>query len=70
MLKLQFCAIPCADQMLCKTGEVIEDGSNRIFVNTVNDDGTDIADLMSCFTRKQVNNPKFPVLSAEVENLY
>lgn len=56
--------------MLRKTGEVIEDGSNRIFVNTVNDDGTDIADLMSCFTRKQVNDPKFPVLSAEVENLY
>ena len=24
---------------------------------------------MSCFTRKRVNNPKFPVFSAEVENL-
>ena len=30
---------------------------------------TDIADLMSCFTRKRVNNPKFPMFSAEVENL-
>ena len=57
------------DQVLRETGEVIEDGSKRIFVNTVNDDGSDIADLMSCFTRKQVNNPKFPVFSAEVEDL-
>ena len=57
------------DQVLRETGEVIEDGSKRIFVNTVNDDGTDIADLMSCFTRKQVNNPKFPLFSAEVEDL-
>ena len=56
-------------QVLRETGEVIEDGSKRIFVNTVNDDGTDIADLMSCFTRKQVNNPKFPVFSAEVKDL-
>ena len=24
---------------------------------------------MSCFTRKQANNPKFPVFSAEVEDL-
>ena len=57
------------DQVLRETGEVIDDGSKRIFVNTVNDDGSDIADLMSCFTRKQVNNPKFPVFSAEVEDL-
>ena len=57
------------DQVLRETGEVIDDGTQKIFVNTVNDDGTDIADLMSCFTRKRVNNPKFPVFSAEVENL-
>ena len=57
------------DQVLRETGEVIEDGTQKIFVNTVNDDGTDIADLMSCFTRKRVNNPKFPAFSAEVENL-
>ena len=57
------------DQVLRETGEVVKDGSQKIFVNTVNDDGTDIADLMSCFTRKQVNNPKFPVLSDEVQEL-
>ena len=38
-------------------------------MNTVVDDGTDIADLMSCFTKKMVNNPKFPELSAEVQRL-
>ena len=57
------------DKVLRETGVVIEDGEKAIFVNTVNDDGTDIADLMSCFTRKQVNNPKFPVLSDEVQGL-
>ena len=34
-----------------------------------NDDGSDTADLMSCFTKKQVNNPKFPNLSSEVSRL-
>lgn len=32
-------------------------------------DGTDIADLMSCFTKKKVNNPKFPLFSSEVQRL-
>ena len=33
------------------------------------DDGSDIAALMSCFLRKEVNNPKFPKLSNEVTRL-
>lgn len=33
------------------------------------DDGTDIADLMSCFTKKEIKNPKFPALSSEVKRL-
>ncbi len=57
------------DKVLRETGKVIDDGLQEIFVNTVNDDGSDIADLMSCFTRKQVNNPKFPVFSASVDEL-
>ena len=40
-----------------------------LFVNTQIDDGTDIAELMSCFKQKNVNNPKFPETSAEVARL-
>ena len=32
-------------------------------------DGTDIAELMSCFTKKEIKNAKFPVLSSEVRRL-
>lgn len=57
------------DKVLRETGKVVDDGLHEIFVNTVIDDGTDIADLMSCFTKKEVNNPKFPALSSEVKRL-
>ena len=33
------------------------------------DDGSDIADLMSCFEKKKVNNKKFPKFSQRVANL-
>ena len=52
-----------------ETGEVIDDGLYEIFVNTTIDDGSDIADLMSCFTKKEVKNPKFPALSKRVTEL-
>ena len=42
---------------------------SEIFVNTVIDDGSDISALMSCFLRKEVNNPRFPKLSNEVTRL-
>ena len=58
-----------ADKVLRETGEVINDGQWELFVNTVVDDGTDIADLMSCFTKKRVENAKFPVLSESVKEL-
>lgn len=41
----------------------------KLFVNTVCNDGTDIADLISCFTKKVVNNPKFPVLIKRMREL-
>lgn len=52
-----------------ETGEQVDDGLHRIFVNTIYNDGSDIADLMSCFTQKQVNNPKFPVLTRRMNEL-
>lgn len=57
------------EKVLRETGEFIDDGLHEIFVNTVIDDGTDIAELMSCFTKKEVKNPKFPALSSEVKRL-
>ena len=57
------------DKVIRETGEVIDDGLYEIFVNTTIDDGSDIADLMSCFTKKEVKNPKFPVLSKRVTEL-
>lgn len=57
------------DKVLRETGTVVDDGLHEIFVNTVIDDGTDIADLMACFVKKEVKHPKFPALSAEVSRL-
>jgi len=57
------------EKILRETGDVIDDGSHEIFVNTVIDDGTDVADLMACFTKKEVKNSKFPALSSEVKRL-
>lgn len=57
------------DKVIRETNEVIDDGLHEVFVNTVIDDGTDIAELMACFMEKEVNNPKFPALSSEVTRL-
>ena len=57
------------EKILRETGEMVDDGLHEIFVNTVIDDGTVISDLMSCFLKKEVKNPKFPKLSAEVTRL-
>lgn len=57
------------DKVVRETGMVIDDGLHEIYVNTVVDDGTDISELMSCFIKKEVKNPKFPALSSEVQRL-
>ena len=57
------------DKIIRETGETVDDGVEEIYVNTVVDDGTDIAELMSCFTKKLVDSPKFPEFSAEVKKL-
>ena len=57
------------EKVLRETGTVIDDGLHEIFVNTVVNDGTDIAELMSCFTKKEVKSEKFPALTNEVKRL-
>ena len=55
------------EQVLREIGEVIDDGLHEIFVNMVIDDGTDIAELMSCFTKKEV---KFETKRQWIENKF
>ncbi len=52
-----------------ETGEEIDDGLYRIFVNAEINDETDISELMDCFMQKEVNNPKFPNVSNRVKYL-
>ncbi len=57
------------DKVVRETGQIIEDGSTNIYVNTKVKDGTDTSELMDCFTQREVNNPKFPNLSYRVNYL-
>lgn len=57
------------DKVIRENSVAVEDGLHEIFVNTTIDDGSDIAELMSCFTKKEVNNPKFPNLTRKVIEL-
>lgn len=57
------------DSVIRETGETVNDGLYTIFVNTAIDDNSDIADLMSCFTKKSFVNPKFPNFSSAVKDL-
>ena len=52
------------DKVLRETGTVIDDGLHEIFVNIFINDGTDIAEMMSCFMKKDFENSKFPNMTA------
>ena len=51
------------DSVIRETSDIVDDGLIRIFVNTEINDGSNISELMSCFTKKKVNNTKFPIFS-------
>ncbi|MDD5849999.1 MAG: hypothetical protein PUE64_11840 [Firmicutes bacterium] len=57
------------DKVIRETGVTVNDGLSEVYVNTKIDDGSDIANLMKCFLQEQVNNPKFPKLSARINEL-
>lgn len=57
------------EKVLRETGQFVDDGLHEIFVNTVINDGSDIAELMSLLTKKEVRSGKFPALSSEVWRL-
>ena len=57
------------EKIISETNTLVDDGLHEIFVNTAINDNSDIAELMSCFIKKEVNSEKFPKLSAEVKKL-
>lgn len=57
------------DKVVRETGQIVDDGLQEIFVNTTIDDGSDISALMSCFIKKEVNDPRFPALTKRVNFL-
>ena len=57
------------DPVVRETGGIADNGLDIVLVNTAINDGSDTAQLMSCMLKKEVNDPKFPVLSSEVERL-
>lgn len=53
------------DRVIRETGEVVENGLQEIYANTKIDDGTDVAELMYIFTKKDAYDfQKFPKVSA------
>lgn len=57
------------DKVIRENGEIVDDGLHEIFVNTAVDDGSSIAGLMSCFTRKEVTNREFPAVTRRFQEL-
>ena len=49
-----------------ETGQFVENGLTEVYINTVINDGSTIAELMECFMQEQANNEKFPLLSSRV----
>ena len=57
------------DRKIRETGTIIDDGLSVIFVNATVNDRSEVAELMECFTKELVDDPKFPALSRAVSRL-
>ena len=57
------------DKVVRETGKVLKDGLDEMYVNTVIDDGTEIAALMGCFHQEMVTDPRFPEIGKRVHYL-
>ena len=51
------------DSTIRETGNRVDDGLYRVFVNTEVKDGTTVSEYMGCFLKKEVNNSKFPAFT-------
>ena len=57
------------DKVIRENGVTVDDGLHEIFVNASIDDGSNIAELMQCFTQKDLNNPKFKAVTRRFKEL-
>ena len=57
------------DSVIWETQEKVDDGLERVFVNTAVKDGTTISEYMDCFLQKEIDNAKFPKLTNRVHYL-
>ena len=57
------------DSVIRETQEKVDDGLERVFVNTAVKDGTTISEYMGCFLQKEIDNAKFPKLTNRVHYL-
>ena len=57
------------DSVIRETQEKVDDGLERVFVNTTVKDGTTISEYMDCFLQKEIDNAKFPKLTNRVHYL-
>ena len=57
------------DSVIRETQEKVDDGLERVFVNTAVKDGTTISEYMDCFLQKEIDNGKFPKLTNRVDYL-
>jgi len=57
------------EKVIRETGETVDDGVHEVYVNTKVRDGTKISDLMDCFTKKDLDNPKFPAVTRKFREL-
>lgn len=57
------------DSTIRETGNRVDDGLYRVFVNTEVKDGTTVSEYMGCFLKKEVNNSKFPAFTKRMNAL-
>ena len=57
------------DKVIRENGITVDDGLHEIFVNASVNDGSNIAELMQCFTQKNLNNPKFKAVTRRFKEL-
>lgn len=58
------------DRIIRETGEIADNGTYEIYVNTKINDGTDIAEYMQILEQKTIpDNPKFPKLCKAIQGI-
>ena len=57
------------DNVVRETGRILDDGLSRILVNTAVDDGTEIAEYMSCMKQPEIPNERFPCLARRMREV-